>query len=54
MVEYRGGLDHIEAAIGRIRVPLTFFGEAYKLKEDFHLVRAKLPRLNDQAREAHP
>lgn len=54
MVGYRGRLDQIEAAINRIRVPLTLFGEVYKLKEHVDLVRGKLARLNHQARESNP
>lgn len=54
MAEYRGRLDHIEAAINRIRVPLTLFGEVYKLKEHVDSVRGKLVRLNHQARESNP
>ena len=54
MVAYRGRLDQIEAAINKIRVPLTLFGEVYKLKEHVDSVRGKLARLNHQARESNP
>jgi len=54
MVEYRGRLDQIEAAINKIRVPLTLFGEVYKLKEHVDSVRGKLARLNYQAKEGPP
>jgi len=54
MIEYRGRLDQIEAAINKIRVPLTFFGEVYKLKEHVDSVRGKLARLNYQAKEGNP
>jgi TRAP-type uncharacterized transport system substrate-binding protein len=51
MVEYRGRLDQIEDAINKIRVPLSFFGEVWKLKEHVESVRGKLARLSGQARE---
>jgi hypothetical protein len=54
MAEYRGKLDQIEAAINRIHVPLTLFGEVYKLKEHVDLVRGKLPKLNHQEKKDHP
>jgi TRAP-type uncharacterized transport system substrate-binding protein len=54
MMEYRGRLDQIEAAINKIRVPLTFFGEVYKLKEHVDSVHGKLARLNYQAKEGNP
>ena len=54
MTEYRGKLDQIEAAINRIRVPLSFFGEVSKLKGHVDLVRGKLARLNHQARGDNP
>jgi hypothetical protein len=53
MVAYRGRLDQIEVAINKIRVPLTLFGEVYKLKEHVDSVRGKLARLNHQAKEGH-
>jgi hypothetical protein len=37
-LEYQGRLDQIEASINRIRVPLTFFGEVYRLKEHVDLL----------------
>jgi TRAP-type uncharacterized transport system substrate-binding protein len=42
MSVYHGRLDQIEASINRIRVPVAFFGEVYKLKEHVALVRGKL------------
>jgi hypothetical protein len=54
MMEYRARLDQIEAAINRIRVPLSFFGEVSKLKDHVDLVRGKLARLNHSARESNP
>ena len=53
-MEYQERLAQIEAAISRIRVPLTLFGEVYKLKEHVDSVRGKLARLNHQARESNP
>jgi len=44
-MEYQERLAQIEAAINRIRVPLTLFGEVYKLKEHVDLVRTKLAQL---------
>ena len=44
-MEYQERLAQIEAAISRIRVPLTLFGEVYKLKEHVDLVRTKLAQL---------
>ena len=46
MMEYRGRLDRIEAEINRIRVPVSFLGEVWKLKEHVDSVRGKLARLN--------
>jgi TRAP-type uncharacterized transport system substrate-binding protein len=54
VAEYRGKLDQIEAAINRIHVPLTLFGEVYKLKEHVDLVRGKLPKLNYQEKKDRP
>jgi TRAP-type uncharacterized transport system substrate-binding protein len=42
MGEDQGRLDHIEAAINRLRVPLILFGEVNRLKEHVDLVRGKL------------
>jgi TRAP-type uncharacterized transport system substrate-binding protein len=44
VLEYHGRLDQIEASINRIRVPLTLFGEVYRLKEYIDSVRRKLAR----------
>ena len=46
IMDYRGRLDQIEASINRIRVPIAFFAEVYKLKEHVDLVRGKLARFN--------
>jgi TRAP-type uncharacterized transport system substrate-binding protein len=51
MMEYQGRIDQIEASINKIRVPLAFFGEVYKLKEHVDLVRGKLTRSNHQSKE---
>jgi hypothetical protein len=40
----RTRLDRIEASINKIRVPLAFFPDVYRLKEDVDLVRGKLAR----------
>jgi hypothetical protein len=53
MVEYQGRLDQIEASINKIRIPLAFFGEVYKLKEHVDLVRGKLTRLSQQSKEGN-
>jgi TRAP-type uncharacterized transport system substrate-binding protein len=42
MSVYHERLDQIEASINKIRVPMAFFGEVYKLKEHVALVRGKL------------
>jgi hypothetical protein len=46
VLEYQERLDEIEASINRIRVPLTFFGEVYRLKKYVDSVREKLARLS--------
>ena len=51
MPEYRGRLDQIETSINKIRVPLAFFGEVYKLKEHVDLVRGKLTRTSRPSKE---
>jgi len=51
VLEYQGRLDQIEASINRIRVPLTFFGEVYRLKEYVDSVREKLARLSHHSTE---
>jgi hypothetical protein len=50
-LEYQGRLDQIESSINRIRVPLTFFGEVYWLKEYVDSVRGRLARLRDPSKE---
>ncbi|MCJ7497945.1 MAG: C4-dicarboxylate ABC transporter substrate-binding protein, partial [candidate division Zixibacteria bacterium] len=54
MGEYQGRLDHIEAAINRLRVPLILFGEVNRLKEHVDLVRGKLARLSPNPEEKNP
>jgi TRAP-type uncharacterized transport system substrate-binding protein len=49
--EYQGRIDHIEAGINRIRVPLTLFGEVNRLKEHADLVRGKLAQLDTLPKE---
>jgi hypothetical protein len=51
VLEYQGRLDQIESSINRIRMPLTFFGEVYRLKEYVDSVRGKLARLSDPSEE---
>ncbi len=51
VLEYQGRLDQIEASINRIRVPLTLFGEVYRLKEHVDSVRGKLARLSHYSEE---
>ncbi len=51
VLEYQGRLDQIEVSINRIRVPLTLFGEVYRLKEHVDSVREKLARLNHHSKE---
>jgi TRAP-type uncharacterized transport system substrate-binding protein len=51
MSEYHGRLDQIEASINKIRVPVAFFGEVYKLKEHIALVRGKLTRTTRPSKE---
>jgi TRAP-type uncharacterized transport system substrate-binding protein len=54
MGEDQGRLDHIEAAINRLRVPLILFGEVNRLKEHVDLVRGKLARLSPNSEEITP
>jgi TRAP-type uncharacterized transport system substrate-binding protein len=49
MPGYHEKINQIEASINRISVPLTFFGEVYKLQEHVDLVRGKLIRLSKQS-----
>jgi TRAP-type uncharacterized transport system substrate-binding protein len=53
LMDYQGRLDQIEAMLNRMRVPLAFFGEVYRLKEHVDLVRGKLVRPNCQATEGN-
>lgn len=48
---YHEKIDHIEASINKISVPLAFFEEIYKLQEHVNLVRDKLIRLSKQSKE---
>ena len=54
MPEYDRRLDQIEASINKIRVPVAFFGEVYKLKEHVDLVRGKLTRTSRPSQEGVP
>ena len=54
MPEYQGRLDQIETSINKIRVPLAFFGEVYRLKEHVDLVRGKLTRTRRPSKEGDP
>ncbi len=54
MAEYQGRLDHIEAAINRLLVPLLLFGEVNRLKEHIDAVRGKLARLTPGSEEGSP
>jgi len=54
MPVYHGRLDQIEASINKIRVPVAFFGEVYKLKEHVALVRGKLTRTTRPSKEGNP
>jgi TRAP-type uncharacterized transport system substrate-binding protein len=51
VLDYQGRLDQIETSINRIRVPLTLFGEVYRLKEYVDSVRGKLRQLNHPTKE---
>lgn len=46
---YHERIDRIETSINNIHVPLTFFGEVYKLQEHVDLVRSKLERMSRQS-----
>jgi TRAP-type uncharacterized transport system substrate-binding protein len=48
---YQEKIDHIEASINRISVPLAFFEEIYKLQQHVDLVRGKLIRLSNRFKE---
>jgi TRAP-type uncharacterized transport system substrate-binding protein len=54
MVEYQERLDHIEAAINKLRVPLILFGEVNRLKENVDLVRGKLARMSPDSDGKYP
>ena len=54
IVEYQGRLDHIEAAINKLRVPLTLFGEVNRLKEQVDLVRGKFDRMRLNSERKNP
>ncbi|HUL30998.1 MAG TPA: TAXI family TRAP transporter solute-binding subunit [Thermodesulfobacteriota bacterium] len=51
VLEYQRRLDQIEASVNRIRVPLTFFGEVYRLKEHVDSVRGKLAQLTPHSKQ---
>jgi len=52
--KYHGRLDEIESSINKIRVPVAFFDEVYKLKEHIALVRGKLTRTSPPLKESNP
>jgi len=54
LFDYQARLVQIEAAVNKIRVPLTFFGEVYRLKQHLDLVRGKLTQLDHQLKECNP
>jgi TRAP-type uncharacterized transport system substrate-binding protein len=51
---YQEKIDHIEASINRISVPLAFFEEVYRIQEHVALVRGKLIRLGNRSKECNP
>jgi TRAP-type uncharacterized transport system substrate-binding protein len=51
---YHEKIDHIEASINKISVPLAFFSDVYRLQEHVNLVRGKLIRLSNQSKVGNP
>ena len=47
--DYYAKLDHIEASVKKINVPLAFYGELYILREHIGLVRERVIRLDQRA-----
>jgi TRAP-type uncharacterized transport system substrate-binding protein len=54
IIDYQGRIDQIEASINRMRVPLAFFDEIFRLKEHVNLVRGKLIQSGSPSRERLP
>jgi hypothetical protein len=46
---YYAKLDHIEASVKKIKVPLAFYRELYILREHIELVRGRVIRLDQRA-----
>lgn len=51
--DYYAKLDHIEASVKKIKVPLAFYSELYILREHIELVRERVVRL-DQRGASNP
>jgi TRAP-type uncharacterized transport system substrate-binding protein len=49
IADYYAKLDHIEASVKKINVPLAFYRELYTLREHIELVREKVIRLDQRA-----
>jgi hypothetical protein len=46
IADYYAKLDHIEASVKKIKVPLAFYRELYTLREHIELVRERVVRLD--------
>jgi TRAP-type uncharacterized transport system substrate-binding protein len=49
IADYYAKLDHIEASVKKIKVPLAFYSELYILREHIELVRERVIRLDQRA-----
>lgn len=49
IADYYAKLDHIEASVKKIKVPLAFYRELYTLREHIELVRERVIRLDQPA-----
>ncbi len=49
IADYYARLDHIEASVKKIKVPLGFYRELYTLREHIELVRERVTRLDQRA-----
>jgi TRAP-type uncharacterized transport system substrate-binding protein len=47
--DYYAKLDHIEASVKKVNVPLAFYRELYTLREHIELVRERVMRLDQRA-----
>jgi phosphoenolpyruvate carboxylase len=47
--DYYAKLDHLEASVKKINVPLAFYRELYILREHIELVRERVIRLDQRA-----